>query len=319
MSLTRRRFMTITAGLALGSAVPGAFAAQTETWRGVALGADARLIISGMQREDARRLIGLALAEINRLENIFSLYRTDSELSRLNRDGVLRNPAPEMLSLFSAVSGIHRVTAGRFDPTVQPLWAAYAEQGGRPSGAEINRILKRVGWQRVGYDSRSVRFAEAGMQITLNGIAQGFVTDRICAVLRAEGLNNAVVNIGEISALGHQADGQSWPVGLAVHGDDLPEETIRISDMGLATSATVGTMFSDGSGHILNPLTGLPDGQIWSRVSVLHQSAAMADGLSTAAVMMTEADMQVLVRKISGVRIIARHQDTPSVVIRGEP
>ncbi len=317
MNLTRRRFITITAGLALGSAIPPAFAGQAATWRGVALGAEASLIITGLPQNDARHLIRMTLSEISRLEDIFSLYRAGSQLSRLNRAGVLVNPAPEMLSLFSAVSGIHRVTGGRFDPTVQPLWVAYAEQGGRPADAEIQGALDRTGWQRVQYDGGSVQFLEAGMQLTLNGIAQGFVTDRICALLRGEGLDNAVVNLGEISALGHQADGQPWPVGLATHSDDTADETIRISDMALATSAAAGTVFRDGSGHILNPLTGLPVGQIWERVSILHQSATMADGLSTAAVMMTGDEMGELVRGGAGTRIIARHRDGSSVFIEG--
>tara|TARA_R110002110_G_scaffold406184_1_gene625849 strand:- start:43 stop:996 length:954 start_codon:yes stop_codon:yes gene_type:complete len=315
MSLSRRRFITITAGLAASSAVPAAYAAQPVTWRGVALGAEARLIIAGLPQADARQLIRRARDEISRLETIFSLYRSDSELSRLNSAGVLNSPAPELLSMFSTVSGIHKATGGLFDPTVQPLWSVYAEQRGVPSDTDIGRALGHVGWQRVGYDSASVRFTEPGMQLTLNGIAQGFVTDRICAVLRAEGLEDAMVNIGEISALGHQADGQSWPVGLAVHGDDVPEETIHISDMGLATSASSGTVFHDGSAHILNPLTGLPVDAVWTRVSVLHPSATIADGLSTAAVMMNENEMRALGQSVPGIRIIARHRDGQSVVI----
>ena len=65
-------------------------------------------------------------AELRRLEAIFTLYRAESELSRLNRDGYLLAPSPEMLAALDLAGRVHVATGGRFDPTVQPLWRAYA-------------------------------------------------------------------------------------------------------------------------------------------------------------------------------------------------
>ena len=182
MSFSRRRFITISAGLALGTIVSPAMA-KTVSWRGIALGAEAKLIIAGLPEGEANRLVGSALAEIDRLEGIFSLYRTDSTLCKLNRDGKLQAPPPELLSLFSKVDVIHRAAGGLFDPTVQPLWRVYAECAGKPSDNAVRQARRRVGWEHVGYDTDVVQFERPRMQLRLNGIAQGFVTDRFTSLL----------------------------------------------------------------------------------------------------------------------------------------
>ena len=114
----------------------------TQQWSGIALGAEAKIILD---HPKADTLIAQAVAEISRLENIFSLYREDSQLSKLNTQGFLRLPAFEMVELLSICSRIHAQTLGAFDPTVQGLWALYAQEisagkmptasaKGRPSG-----------------------------------------------------------------------------------------------------------------------------------------------------------------------------------------
>ena len=82
--MNRCRFLTITAASTLALAAPlAAQSPKLRQWHGVALGSAATI---ALDHPDADRLIGLALAEIDRLEGIFSLYRPDSALARLNRD-----------------------------------------------------------------------------------------------------------------------------------------------------------------------------------------------------------------------------------------
>ena len=308
MSVSRRRFITISAGLALGAIVSPA-RAKTVSWRGIALGAEAKLIITGLPKGEANRLVDLALAEIDRLEGIFSLYRTDSKLCELNRDGKLQAPPPELLSLFSKVDVIHRATGGLFDPTVQPLWRVYAEHAGKPSDNSIRQARRRVGWQHVGYDTAVVQFARPRMQLTLNGIAQGFVTDRIASLLKSEGVEHAVANIGEISALGNKSDGEPWQVRLTSGGNDPADEFVQLSNQAVATSTPMGTTFDGRKSHILNPLSGLPSAPYWKRVSVIHGSATIADGLSTASVLMAEAAIHKSLKTVTGSTLIARRSD----------
>ncbi|MGI9511726.1 MAG: FAD:protein FMN transferase [Anderseniella sp.] len=300
--------MTISAGLVLGGAVSPA-SARVVSWKGVALGAEAKLIITGVAEARGKRLIGLALKEIDRLENIFSLYRPGSALCSLNARGRLPSPPADLLSLLSQVSAIHAVTGGLFDPTVQPLWRAFAEHGGNPDREFIRAAYGKVGWPLVKYHLGGIEFARPDMQLTLNGVAQGFITDRITALLHSEGLQNAVVSIGEISAMGHRSGAGGWRVGLAAMGDETATDFIQLQNRSVATSAPLGTTFDDGNSHIICPLSGRPVLSRWRRVSVVHRSAAIADGLSTAAILMDEAQLLACIDAVGKASATARRTD----------
>lgn len=294
-TITRRRFVAISAA-ALGAAIAGLPVADAATpptrWRGVALGAEASITL---RHPEAERIIAACRAEIARLERIFSLYDARSALSRLNARGRLDAPPFELLELLGQCGAIHAATGGLFDPTVQPLWAAYAEAfaGGRAPDAEtIGRALERVGWSGVAAEPGRIAFARPGMALTLNGIAQGYVADRVAALLRAEGLTDVLVNTGEMRALGGHPDGGAWPVSFD-DGRGRPAGSMELRDAALASSAPLGTAFdAEGRvGHILDPRSGRPAASAWRLVSVTARTAALADGLSTALCLMTRAEI----------------------------
>lgn len=293
MPLTRRRFIAISAGAVAASAggLP-AFGHQAATWHGVALGASASIRIDGRSPESADGILRACVSEIRRLEAAFSLYRKDSALSRLNRNSELKQPPPELLALMSTARGVHRATGGAFDPTVQPLWELYArhfrgDTSTAPSALsprEVDTVLARVGLDMVIADPAELRFRRPGMAITLNGIAQGYITDRVADLLRSYGLSNVLVNLGEIRALGGMADGRRWRVKIAKPASGAGGgQTIDLADLSIATSATNGTTFDeDGQfGHILDPRTGYPAPQR-RQLSVVSPSATLADAYSTA-------------------------------------
>ena len=114
---------------------PNSAAIAPTTWQGVALGADAELRLYHPDPRAARRLIDQALAELHRLEGIFSLYRDDSALARLNRQGYLADPPADLLRLLGDSLRYSRLTDGAFDPTVQPLWQLYASHFARPGAS----------------------------------------------------------------------------------------------------------------------------------------------------------------------------------------
>jgi len=295
----RRRFVSIAAGAGLSALIGGnAKGAPSGTplyrWKGVAMGAAASIAIA---HENAAALVERAQAEISRLEAIFSLYRTDSALSRLNAKGRLAAPPPEMIELFALCDALHALTGGAFDPTIQPLWKLYAESlavGTSPSDREIEQALAKTGWRHVVADSNEVAFTTPSLAVTLNGIAQGYISDKIAALLRSEGVSNVLVDIGEIVALGHQPDGTGWRIGIADPSNPGRARTYRrLANSAIATSAPLGTVFdTEGSvGHILDPRTGRPAGR-WRQVSVIAPAAARADGLSTAFCLMEEPDIR---------------------------
>lgn len=259
--MNRRRFLTLTAAALAPLPVQ---AATVTTWEGQGLGAALTLHLVGADPHQARTTFARVAAEIERIESLASLFR-DSALTRLNRDGHLAWPSPDLLDLLTLAGQVHTATAGAFDPTVQPLWLALAQ------GLTADPAL--VGWDRVRLSPKEIRL-DRGQALTLNGIAQGWAADRIAALLRAQGFSEALVDMGEISALGSQT---GWPVQIA--GPDGAElASTRLTDRALATSSPRGTLVN-GQPHILGP-QGQPP--LWQTVSVSAPSAAVADALSTA-------------------------------------
>jgi len=279
--ITRRRALFIGAAAAI---LPGLGRAATPVaaWNGNALGAHAEIRLAGLETAEAAPVFARIAAELHRLEDLFSLYRPGSALSRLNRQGWLDDPAPEMLEVLGLARSAHRRTGGLFDPSVQPLFALQARHAAAnslPSDADLAKARALVGFDAVGITPRRIAFARPGMALTLNGIAQGYVTDRIAALLRAEGMRDMLLDIGEIRALGQRPGEAGWKVGLG------RGRRMMLRDRAIAASNRMGTVVNPaaGVGHIFDPRTGSGAGGGTGTVHVLHASAALADAYSTAA------------------------------------
>lgn len=275
------------------------------SWRGVALGAGATITLAHPQ---ADAIIARALDEIARLEGIFSLYLSDSALMRLNASGRLSAPPFELLECFSLCDAVHRASGGRFDPTVQPLWALYAEShaaGDFPAADAVTEALARVGWPGVRFTPAEITLARRGMALTLNGVAQGYIADRVADRLRAEGLTDILVDTGEVRALGGHPDGGAWPVQITSGGSLLPE-VYSLREAALATSAALGTVFdTEGTvGHIIDPKSGKPVASPWQSVTITAPRAALADALSTAACQMTRDQINTLISSFPGAAVV---------------
>lgn len=276
---TRRRLLQILAATLAGG-VPAAARAEAVEWRGSALGAEVSIVFAGADRNRAEAAIAEILAEIDRLEAIFSLQRGDSELRRLDAAGRLAAPSPDLVHVLATARRVHAATAGRFDPTVQALWdfhmAWYAGDRSRerPSEADLAAARATVGFDRVGISGAAIEMP-AGTRLTLDGIAQGHVTDRASLLLRRAGFDRVLVDLGEIRALGPRADDAPWRIGL---GDG---REIALADGAVATSAPGAFRFADnGDHHLFDPVTGRP-ARFWQRLTVAHASATVADGFST--------------------------------------
>ena len=284
MKVSRRRFLAISAA-AGGVALAGPACAGAFRWRGRALGAEASITLSGLDRTAATGMAQHVEAEISRLEGIFSLYRPDSEIRRLNGAGRIAYPSQEMLELLDLARLANETTGGAFDPTVQPLWRLHAQAAGEnraPTPGEMRIARQAAGWRHVRIGAGLVGFRRPGMALTLNGIAQGYIADRIAGLLRSRGLVDVLIDTGEIKAHGRRADGEPWRAGIALP-DKTPVTRVTLSDRSLATSAPQATLLdaARGTGHILDPRTGEPAAR-WRLASVSAPRAALADALSTA-------------------------------------
>ena len=291
MAISRRRFMTLSASAAVFAGA-GHGGALVQSWRGRALGADLRLDVVGASPEAARRLWKDVARELTRIEADFSLYQA-SNLRRLNEKGFLMHPAPRVLGLFQWADRLYRATKGVFDPTVQALWLAHVE------GQDIETARARTGWERVSVSQERISL-EPGMALTFNGIAQGYAADRIAALMRGAGFDDVLVDMGEIHALGHGADGQPWQVGIAGPDGDIVDR-VHLTDRALATSSPGATRVgAKRADHIMHP-KGL--GALWNTVSVSAGEAVLADGLSTAFCLMSREDIEMTLAMFEGARV----------------
>ncbi len=313
--ISRRRFIRISAAAAGLALAPFGRAAKADvglvTWRGTMLGAIATLNIHHEDRREARRLIALAVAESRRLERLFSLYLEDSALVELNRTGILVDPAAELVELLLISQRYAELTGGMFDPTVQPLWELYANHFSRenadpagPSRDEVQAALAKVGHARLRI-GRDRIVMPRGTGVTLNGIAQGYITDKVVELLRWQGIVHSLVDMGETRAMGSRPDGTPWEVGIA--DPQVPGRTagaLGIVDRAVSTSGAYGFQF-DPEGHfnhLFNPITGgCANG--YRSVTTVSGTATAADALSTAFSFMTELQIKSLLPRVDIERV----------------
>jgi len=293
--INRRRFITISAAAAgalmSGQTKAAAQGAALVQWHGAALGAEAQINLYTKHPAQAQEIFAMCQLEISRLENIFSLYRKNSAINSLNKQGYLDDPDFEFLDLLSRCLSCYHLTGGAFDVTIQPLWTLYADHFSRPnadpagpSQDSIKQTLKLVGSDKIRLDPRRISFAQKGMGISLNGVAQGYITDQVTKRLKAAGFENILVYMGETYAMGHHDDGRPWTAGISSPlKDHKIMMTIPLANQALATSGGYGSPFSSQSHlhHILDPKTGTSAYQHGS-VSVVAKDTTTADMLSTA-------------------------------------
>jgi FAD:protein FMN transferase len=296
-NLARRRAITILGAFAgmplLGSDRRASDPPALYRWNGTSLGSPSHLLLYHPSRAVTERVMALCAAEIERLEGIFALYRNDSEVARLNRDGLIAAPSHDLLLVLSECQRLSALSGGAFDVSVQPLWNVYAEHffGERARTAEgpepraITTALRLVDWREVEFGIGRVALGRPGMRLTLNGIAQGYVTDRIIGILRDNGFDRVLSDFGrsEIFALGRHPDGRPWQIGLA--DPRRPEQFAIVHDLlpgSVCTSGGYGTKFETSGKyhHLFNTATGASAGH-YIAVSVFAPSAMVADALST--------------------------------------
>ncbi len=255
--MNRRRFLTISAATLAAPAWAG-----THRWQGRAFGAEISLTIRG-PAQLAAQAMAEARSVVAEVEALFSLYDAASMLSQFNATGRLDNPAPRFLALMQRADEAYHLTDGLFDPTVQPLWRAYA------LGIGVDRAADLVGWDRVRFGPAWVRLG-AGQALTFNGIAQGFATDLVTARFADLRLVDVLVNMGE-----HRALGGPWR--LEVADPKYGALGMRTLHNGAMATSSPGAMILGTGAHILHP-ERQPQ---WSTVSVEAETATMADYLST--------------------------------------
>ncbi|MEQ8785647.1 MAG: FAD:protein FMN transferase [Pirellulaceae bacterium] len=240
-----------------------------------------------------------ALDRLEPLEQQMSVYREQSEVSRLNRTAAEQpvEVEPGLAALFARAIEHWRQTGGAFDMTAGPLskvWGFYRRAGGVPDEAALAEALSRVGTQRLDFDAeeRTIHFQTPGMEINLGGIGKGHALDDGARHLTSEGVSDFLFHGGHSSVLARGSRlgpnapaGGGWLVG--VRHPLRPERRLAeivLRDRALGTSGSASQSFyyqGKRYGHILDPRNGWPADRLLS-ATVITASAADADALATA-------------------------------------
>ena len=278
--------------LPAGSATP---AVETRyEFAQVHLGMPVRLTLYAPDEPRARDAAAAAFSRIAALEQIFSDYRPDSEVSRLStkHDEYVR-VTDELFAVLSRSLEIARSTNGAFDPTVGPLvtlWRDARRTGRWPDRTVLEEARTRVGWTLMDLNAadRSVRLRTPGMRLDLGGIAKGYILQAAVLTLSARRINRALVEAGGDIVAGDAPPGRAgWhidlPGGAGINAA-FAERAAQLSNAALATSGpTFQFVEIDGVrySHVIDPRQGL--GVTHDRVArVIARDAATADALATA-------------------------------------
>ncbi len=260
---------------------------QAVRHRTAALGTSVEITAYHADPNLAQRAIDAAFTELEQVESVMSLYRSGSQLCRLNRHKRLDRADRRLLEVLRTAKQVSRRTAGAFDVTVQPLWNLFAQAARRqttPAAGEVAQVVRAVDYRRVEIDGRSIRLRGTDTEVTLNGIAQGYALDRVAAVLQSHGIRHALFDTGEIGGRGNRADGEPWKIGIQhPRRTDAYIAMARLDGRCLATSGDYATTFSADrtAHHLFDPRTGGSPAEIAS-VTVAAPTGILADALSTA-------------------------------------
>ena len=228
------------------------------------------------------------LAEIDRLEAIFSLYQKDSEFNRWQTTHEADiEVSPELAEVLSLSETWRARSRNAFNPAVEALtqkWKAGAQSGQTPDANELQTLAREIGaplWEVEAGRARRLTNHRA----SLNSVAKGYIIDRACAVARHNAaVDDVIVNIGgDLRHVGRGAINVfiADPFARADNAPSLAQ--VRLHNVSLATSGRARRGFQIGErwfSHVLDPRTGWPVEQTVS-ASAIAPDALTADVLAT--------------------------------------
>ncbi len=255
----------------------------------------------------ASTAIDKAFAEIVRLDSVLSNYRPESDLSRLNREGHFHpvKVSPDLYSVIEKSQKYSKVSGGKFDISVAPLvdmWKAALRGDRVVSQDELAKLKECVGYQKIELiPPDTVEFHSACMRIDVGSVGKGYAVDRAVAVLRANGIQNALVDAGQSSIFGMGAPpGQkAWEVHLRDPSNRV-DPTVMLSENSVSTSEqTPASLLGNATaGHIIDPQNGKPLETKYA-LSIVAKSGTASDALSTILLLVGPAKGKPMVQEIA--------------------
>lgn len=273
---------------------------------GSIMGTDVTITVVAPSAKEGEAAIDAAMEEIRRLDRMMSLYKDDSEITRVNLaagEHSVQVP-PEMIEVVERARMVSDLSGGAFDITIGPLvvlWQMKLKEGAVPTDKEIKAVLSRVNYRDALFDKKgsTIFLTRKGMIMDLGGCAKGYAADRAAEVLRKHRITNALVAVaGDIRAMGKREDGKPWRIGVQ-HPREAGKllTTLELSDRSISTSGDYERfkiVNKKRYHHILDPRTGRPSEGMES-VTIIGDTGAAIDPLTTALFILgPEKGMQIV-------------------------
>jgi thiamine biosynthesis lipoprotein len=281
------------------------------------MGTVLEITLEGLEPQPAAKALDDLYEVATRLDRLLSIYRPESDISRLNRTAgrgrqLVDSEVEELLERSIAYS---ELTRGAFDVTIGPLvelWMLAAERDAPPTASELAAARQRVGADRISVVSgEGVSLGEAGMKLDLGGISKGYALDRMLPLLERHGIESALLNFGQSStwAVGAPVGSAGWR--LLVRGPEgRMAGLITLRDQALSVSGSQGQWIEIGGrryGHIIDPRSGEPLMRARQAV-VVSRRAVLAEALSLA-LLVLDAE--------TGLALVAAQPDCEGLLIEG--
>lgn len=245
-------------------------------------------------------IITATFAEMERWVALFDHRNPQSALARLNREGTLPQPPPEMQHVFRKAQHYAELSGGAFDVTIKPLLDA--QQRGESITPQLRRL---VDYRQIRLRHDAISFSRPGVQVTLDGIAKGAVIDAGVAALQGQGYANVLLEAGgDLMAAGHKSGPADWQIAI-----QHPRTTSRLltgpialHNQAAATSGDYQHHFSADFArhHILDPRSGNSPPTL-AGVTVLAPTALDADALSTTVMVLGPGAGLALIERLPGI------------------
>jgi FAD:protein FMN transferase len=232
------------------------------------------IAVYGTEANQLPLIVGAALDEVDRIDDLMSNYKPESPLSRINREAS-KSPVvvePELFNFIQLCVKYSQESEGAFDITVGPLmkaWGFFRGEGRIPWFFEIWSVLRKVGYQHLIIDpkQRTIQFARPGMELDLGGVAKGYAVDRVVSLLEQNRIDRAFVSAGgsTVYGLGSPPNSPGWEVKIRdpIFPNDSKKNagSVLLKNQSLSVSGNYEKFFrvrGKAYSHIMDPRTGRP-------------------------------------------------------------
>lgn len=243
--------------------------------------------------ENGKKAATLSQDEIMRLEKLFSVTDEQSDIAKINNSsGNGAVVSDDTIKVATKALDIASDTDGALDISIYPVlkeWGFTTENYKVPDSTSLSALLQNVDYKNISINQKENKITVPnGYMLDFGSVAKGYTSDRICEIIRENGVSSALVNLGgNVQAVGKKNDGSLWKVAIE-HPKDKSDTICKLSidNKAVVTSGNYERFFEAEDGkkywHIIDPKTGFPADNGLISASVIGSSGLECDALSTA-------------------------------------